>query len=454
MTGQHIHFVGIGGAGLSALAYVMLGRGDIVSGSDASAPNAITTDLARRGATIFAGHAAENIAGADLVVVTSAARPDNPEITAAQARGIPTVKRREFLRQVTKGYDVIAVAGSHGKTTTTAMIATMLRLGGLDPTVVVGGIIPGWQTNARVGTTKWFVIEADEYDYAFLGLEPKIAVLTNVDHDHPDLFPTPGEYQKAFAEFLVQTRGEGVIVVCGDHPTARALVGASNHSFISYGLDPSNGWRAVDIQPNRVGGSDFQVWRENLALGTASLQIPGMHNVLNALAALVVGSQVKIDFEVARRALQDFGGVARRFQVRGTFRGATIVDDYAHHPTEIRATLQAARMRYPHARIVVLFQPHTFSRTRALWDEFADAFGSADRVLITEIYAAREHDGEGLSSNALVERIHRGNVRFVGTLSEAETLLREELGPGDVLIVMGAGNVVKVSDRLVENGDA
>lgn len=451
---NHIHFVGIGGAGLSALAQVMLGRGVEVSGSDPAAPNAVTDSLERLGAKIYAGHDAKNIAGADLMVVTSAAQSDNPEIEAAHLQQIPILKRREFLREMTQGFDVIAIAGSHGKTTTTAMIGLILAKAGLDPTVVVGGAVPGWGTNARVGMSKWFVIEADEYDYAFMGLDPKITVVTNVDYDHPDLFPTRELYIKAFADFLKQTRADGVMVVCGEETAAKQAAGASATKLILYGMGQGNAWRAGHVTKNTSGGSDFEIWHENDLVGNGSLKIPGTHNVLNGLAAVAAANEAGVEPKATLETLAEFGGVGRRFQILGTFHGATIVEDYAHHPTEIRVNVEAARSRFPKARVWVLFQPHTFSRTRALLSEFADALRGADRVLITEIFAAREQDDSGLSSRAIVELIQGQGARYVATLDKAEEILREELSEGDVLLVLGAGDVNQVAKRLVENVNA
>lgn len=454
MTNKHIHFVGIGGAGLSALALVMLGRGVEVSGSDPAAPSAVTVGLEKLGAKIYSGHDPKNIAGADLVVITSAAQNDNPEIAAAHLQQIPILKRRDFLREMTQGFDVIAIAGSHGKTTTTAMIGLTMTNAGLDPTVVVGGILPGWNTNARVGKSKWFVIEADEYDYAFMGLDSKIAVVTNVDYDHPDLFATREVYANAFGDFLKQTREDGVIVVCGEEGAAVGAAEASATRKVLYGVEEANDWRAIDIRKNDLGGSDFGLWHKNDLVGRASLKIPGMHNVLDALAAVAATSEAGVEVKDALQTLGQFGGVGRRFQIQGMYRGATIVDDYAHHPTEIRENLKAARTRFPSARIYALFQPHTFSRTRALLNDFANAFGDADRILITEIFAAREKDDSGLSGREIVERMEGRDVRFAATLEDAEKILREELGAGDVLMVFGAGNVNQVAKRLVENVNA
>lgn len=446
---KHIHFIGIGGAGLSALAYILLARGYKVSGSD-TAPGAVTETLAKRGARIFVGHAPQYVEGADCVVTTSAATADNPEIVAALLQQIPVLKRREFLRTITAGYDVIAVAGSHGKTTTTALIAVILTAAGLDPTVVVGGILAEWGVNARAGQSQWFVIEADEYDNAFLGLVPEVAVLTNVDYDHPDLFPTPEQYRAAFATFLAQIHTEGLVIVCGDEPVACALASASARRVRTYGLNPGNDWRAAGVERNDHGGMTFAVERGTKRMGSVSLRIPGEHNVLNALAALAAADAAGIAFDTAGPIVETFTGVARRFQLRGTYHGAVLIDDYAHHPTEVRATLRAARLRYPQARLWALLQPHTFTRTRALLDEFAAVLREADCVLVTEIYAARERDSLGISGREVVEQMGTHRARFVATLEEAETILRNELRAGDVLITFGAGHVNQVAERLSE----
>lgn len=446
---HHVHLIGIGGIGLSALARILLARGYRVSGSD-PVPNRMTRELAEAGASIAEGHRAENVEGADLVIVTSAVGNANPEVQAAQARGIPILKRREFLREITEGYQVIAIAGSHGKTTTTAMIGLTLTAAGFAPTVVVGGIVPEWGTNARAGSGAYFVIEADEYDHAFLGLAPMITVVTNVDYDHPDLFPTRQEYHSAFQEFIAQTRADGVIVTCGDDETAKELAAQSNLTPVLYGLGTKNEWRAVDIAPNSLGGNDFDVDKQNRVRGRVALRVPGTHNVLNALAALVVADRVNIGFDRVAQTLGGFTGVGRRFEIRGTFNGAMVVDDYAHHPTEIRATLSAARSRFGSRPIWVLFQPHTFTRTRALIDEFAQSFGDADHVIITEIYAAREHDESGLSASEILRRMAHKDARFIPSLDEARIYLLQNVKPEDVVMTLGAGTVTQVAAQLTD----
>ncbi|HEY6043122.1 MAG TPA: UDP-N-acetylmuramate--L-alanine ligase, partial [Anaerolineae bacterium] len=389
LDARHIHLIGIGGIGLSAIAQILIERGYEVSGSDV-AVSEITEELARRGARIFIGHQAENVQGADLVVVTSAVRGYHVEVSAAQARNIRVVKRPEFLAELTEGYRTIAVAGTHGKTTTTAMIGQILVHGGFDPTVIVGGIVREWNSNARAGKSDWFVLEADEYDRTFLALRPEIAVITNIEFDHPDIYGTLDEYAQAFWEFMNQT--SELLVLCGDEARVLATVeGLEKHS-ITYGLGELNEWRAFQISPNAEGGINMFVSETRCFYGEFSLRIPGEHNAKNALAAIAVGTKIGVPMDAIRDALENFRGAARRFEIVVEANGIVIVDDYAHHPTEIRATLRAARERFAGRRIWAVFQPHTFSRTLALLAEFGDAFGDADRVIITDIYASREQD--------------------------------------------------------------
>ncbi len=454
MNTRHVHLVGIGGIGLSAIARVLLARGVRVSGSDLAA-TPITEALSRAGVQVYQDHRVENVsADTDLVVITSAVGGDNPEVAAAQARGVRVVKRREFLGELTEGYRTIAIAGSHGKTTTTAIIGLMLAEAGLDPTVIVGGIVPAFGSNARTGAGEYFVIEADEYDNAFLGLEPYIAVITNVDFDHPDIFPTHSDYRLAFARLIRRTRADGTVVVCGDDEGARSLA-ASKSTVVKYGLEKFNDWRAEQVRTNSDGGSDFQVSKLGQVLGEVRTRIPGRHNVLNALGALAAADRAGVAFKSAGAALDRYGGVGRRFDVRGEFGGVVIVDDYAHHPSEIRATLAAARERFGHRELWAVFQPHTFSRTRALLDDFALAFGEADHVIITQVYAAREHDSLGISGNDIVVRMEHRDARFIPTLDEVVLFLAKRITPGNVVITLGAGDVYQVGQRLAEirNGE-
>lgn len=454
MNVRHVHFVGIGGIGLSAIARVLVTRGVRVTGSDpVSTP--ITEGLTRVGVQVYREHRADNVsADTDLVIITSAVGGDNPEVVAAQARGIRVVKRRELLGELTEGYLTIGVAGSHGKTTTTALIGLMLAEAGLDPTVIVGGVVPEFGGNARTGGGDYFVIEADEYDYAFLGLKPYIAVITNVDFDHPDIFPTRADYRQAFAEFVQRAQSDGTVVICGDDEGA-SLLGAKSPQTVKYGLAEFNDWRAEQVRANSNGGSDFRVFKSGQELGEARTRIPGRHNVLNSLGALASADRAGVAFGSARAALERFGGVGRRFDVLGEYEGVVIVDDYAHHPSEIRATLAAARERFDKRELWAVFQPHTFSRTRALLDEFALAFGEADHALITEVYGARERQDLGVSGKDIVLRMEHIDARFIPTLEQVVDFLSKRITPGSVVITLGAGDIYQVGLRLAEirNGE-
>jgi UDP-N-acetylmuramate--alanine ligase len=455
VNAKHVHFVGIGGIGLSAIARVLLARGVRVSGSD-PAITPITEALTGAGAQIYQAHTAENISSdTDLVVITSAVGGDNPEVEAARARSIRVIKRRELLGELAEGYRTIAIAGSHGKTTTTALIGLMLADAGLDPTVIVGGIVPEFGSNARTGDGEYLVIEADEYDHAFLGLRPDIAVITNIDFDHPDIFPTRKDYRQAFADFAGRVRAEGTLIVCGDDDGASALATGLERMVVRYGIAEFNDWRAVGVRANAGAGNEFQVLKLGEGYGEVRTRIPGRHNVLNALGALAAAHHAGVAFGSARATLERFGGVQRRFQVRGHSRGVTMVDDYAHHPSEIRATLAAARERFGERELWAVFQPHTFSRTRALLDEFAHAFDAADHAIITEVYAAREHESLGVSGNDIVARMMHRDARFIPTLDEVVVFLSMQVAPGSVVISLGAGDVNQVGPRLAEikNGE-
>jgi len=444
---QRVHIVGIGGIGLSAIARVLLARGAQVSGSDLNA-SPITEELAKLGAKIFIGHRAENVGEVDLVLVTSAAPADNPEIVQAARRGIRIGKRYDFFPELTAGKTTIAVAGTHGKTTTTGMIATILVDADLDPDVIVGGIIPELNGNARAGRGRYFVIEADEYGSAFLGLRPAVAIVTSIEMDHPDIFRDVDAVAQAFREFMALVPRDGLIVGCGDSErVARELQSAAAQT-IQYGFGEPNDWRATGIRLNADGGSDFTVLRGRELIGEFGLRIPGEHNVLNALAALVVADRVGIDVSRARESLRRFRGAARRFEVKGEFGGVTIIDDYAHHPSEIRATLAAARARYAGRKTWAVFQPHTFSRTRALLDDFANAFGDADHVIVTEIFAARERDAQGVSGKQIVERIIHPDARFIAALDATAEFLAQHLHAGEVLITLGAGDIYRVAEAV------
>jgi len=449
-----IHLIGIGGTGLSAIARVLLEMGHTVSGSD-RVESPFTRDLQSAGATISIGHRPENVRGADLVVRSSAILDDNPEVIAARALRIPVLKRADFLSSLMDGKTSIAIAGTHGKTTTTSMIAWVLSALGQDPSFIVGGVLANLGVNARAGKGDTFVIEADEYDRMFLGLKPTIEVVTNIEYDHPDCYPTPADFQAAFVEFMYRLPADGTLVACAGDPGARDLMDKAKKLgkvVIPYGLRPTteagqpvNVYASV-LAANEKGGFTFSA----SVLGNAAaveLQVPGKHNVGNALAALTVTQLLDLPLADAARALDQFTGTKRRFEVRGETNGIVVIDDYAHHPTEIRATLAAARTRYPSRRIWAVWQPHTYSRTQTLFNEFADAFADADEVIVTEIYAAREPK-QVFSSKQVVEAMPRP-AHFIAGLSEVSNYLITNLRPGDALLVLSAGDADQISTDVL-----
>jgi UDP-N-acetylmuramate--alanine ligase len=441
--------VGIGGIGLSAIARVLHGWGYTVSGSDREL-SPLTEALAAEGITIYAGHRAAQVESADVVVASSAIPDENPELTQARHLGLPIVKREQFLGALTAGRTTTAVAGTHGKTTTSAMIAWILTEAGLDPTFIVGGVLQNLQTNARAGNGPHFVIEADEYDGAFLGLAPQVAVVTTLEHDHPDCYPTFGQMRDAFLRFVRGLAPGGLLILCGQDRQARELAAGTQgqeRRVETYGLDATWDWRAEGLQLGNHAA--FQVSYRDKQLGTCALQLPGLHNVLNALAALAASHAAGVEFGAAAAALTRFRGTERRFEVKGQAAGVTIVDDYAHHPTEIRATLAAARLKYSGRNLWAVFQPHTYSRTAALLDDFARAFGNAERVLVTGIYAAREAEIPGISGADVVARMDHRDARYIETLEEAAQILLTGVRPGDVVITMGAGDGYRVGEWLL-----
>ncbi len=451
-----IHLIGIGGTGLSAIARVLLEMGHTVSGSD-RAESPFTRDLETAGVTIHIGHRSENIRGADLVVRSSAIPDDNPEVTAARAFGIPVLKRADFLGSLMEGKTGIAIAGTHGKTTTTSMIAWMLSALDQDPTFIVGGMIANLGVNARAGKGQAFVIEADEYDRMFLGLKPAIEVVTNVEHDHPDCYPTPEDFRAAFREFVIRLAPGGTLVACAEDLGARLLITEAEQmgkKVLPYAIRPTtdSGTNTLPVfttvlSPNQKGGYTFTavVVRNPVQV---ELQVPGKHNVRNALAALTVAHLLGLDLETAAKALGEFKGSGRRFEVRGETNGVTVIDDYAHHPTEIRATLSAARTRYPSRRIWAVWQPHTYSRTQTLFDDFTAAFPDADEVVVTEIYAAREPK-QDFSSKQVVDAMQHPSAHFIAGLKDVSNHLVSNLRPGDVLLVLSAGDADQVSAEVL-----
>ena len=442
---------------MSAIARVLLESGYTVSGSDRTL-SPLAESLRAAGARVLPGHHASYIAGADLVVRSSAIPDDNPEVVSARAAGIPVLKRADFLGQLMADHDGIAIGGTHGKTTTTAMIAWMLVALGQDPSYIVGGVVQNLGANAHAGKGAAFVIEADEYDRMFLGLQPRLEVITSIEHDHPDCYPTPTDYRQAFLDFADRLLPGGSLLACGDDQGAWSILQAfqpKDRAAIAYGtrLDQP-GYQARRLSANNRGSFDFEAWicpdkSAPSHLARVSLQIPGRHNVLNALAALACAHILGLSPEAAAQALSDYRGASRRFELRGETNGIAIIDDYAHHPTQIRATLAAARARYPGRRIWCVWQPHTYSRTQALLPDFAAAFEDADQVVATEVYAAREAP-DGFSAADVVAAMHHPAARFIASLPDVTACLLQELRPGDVLLILSAGDADQVSAQVLE----
>jgi UDP-N-acetylmuramate--alanine ligase len=447
---QHVHFVGIGGIGMSGLAEVLLELGYRVSGSDLKASP--TTDrLASRGAVIFEGHAAENVDSAKAVVVSSAVRQDNPEVMEAHRRAIPVIPRGELLAELMRQKYGIAIAGSHGKTTTTSMTAAVLSHAALDPTVVVGGRVGTMGgANARLGKTDYLVVESDESDGSFLKLAPIIAVVTNIDREHLDHYPGIVEIRRAFAEFVGKVPFYGLAVLCIDDENVQQILPEVNRRIVTYGTSSQADLRITHSAAGHMA-SEFHLEFRGRDLGCFRLNVPGAHNVLNAAATVAVGLELEVPVEQIREGLAAFSGVDRRFQVRGTAGGITVIDDYGHHPTEIRATLAAAAAcRFK--RVHVLFQPHRYSRTEALMDDFARAFAQADTVHVMDIYAASETPIEGVTAEALVDRLrafgHKG-AHYAGSMPKGIESILAVAESGDAVVTLGAGSVYQAGDQIL-----
>src|SRR5881392_176914 len=449
---QHIHFVGIGGIGMSGIAEVLANLGFWVSGSDLKKSD-VTAHLEELGVDFTEGHAAENVGDAHVVVRSTAVRDDNPEVIEARRRAIPLIPRAEMLAELMHMKPhTVAVAGSHGKTTTTSMVATVLGTAGLDPTFVIGGIVRSYRANARLGRSDLMVVEADESDRSFLMLTPTIAVVTNIDREHMDYYHDMEDVRKCFADFVNKVPFYGAAVLCLDDPHVQAVIPKVERRRITYGLSAQADISAHGISYDQSFGSRFTVWRGIDVLGKVSLHVPGKHNVYNSLAAIAVGLELDVPFDTIAHALFEFGGTDRRFQFKGEEKGVTVVDDYGHHPTEIKATLSAARLGAPHRRIVVLFQPHRYSRTADLMDEFASAFNNADVLLVTDIYAASEAPIEGINAEVLTGRIksygHK-DAEYISGLEGAAENLRSKVREGDLVITLGAGSVHRAGDQLL-----
>jgi len=446
---QHIHFVGIGGIGMSGIAEVLLNLGYQVSGSDVKESD-VTRRLVALGCEISYGHRKENVREADVVVVSSAIRKGNPEVEVAEQRLIPVIPRAEMLAELMRMKVGIAIAGTHGKTTTTSLIATVLAAGGLDPTVVIGGRLNSIGSNARLGQGDFLVAEADESDGSFIKLMPTIAVVTNIDADHLDYYSGIDEIKETFLNFLDKIPFFGLAVLCLDHPNIQSLIPRLKKRFTTYGLTTQADYQAKEIVFEEFT-TTFDVLHQRKEVGRLRLQMPGLHNVYNALATVATAFELDIPFQIVQESLGDFKGIQRRFQMKGERKGVLIVDDYGHHPVEIIATLKAARTGWKR-RVVAVFQPHRYSRTQALFKEFLTAFYDADVLVLTDIYAAGEDRIEGVEAKSLFEGIreygHKDVVYIQNKKEIADHLLRI-LKPGDVVITLGAGDIWQVSEELV-----
>jgi UDP-N-acetylmuramate--alanine ligase len=448
---EHIHFVGIGGIGMSGIAEVLHNLGYGISGSDL-ADSEITRRLVRLGVRYSTGHRAENVARADVVVVSSAVTATNVEVLTAKAAKIPVIPRAEMLAELMRMKYGVAVAGSHGKTTTTSLIATVLAKGGLDPTLVIGGRLNSLGGNAKLGQGEFMVAEADESDGSFLKLNPMVAVVTTIDREHLDFYQDLPQIQLAFAQFLNKVPFYGFCVVCADEPNIRAILPDLTKKVFTYGLHGDVDYSAREVQTQGLG-SMFVAGRHGKDLGSVTLNIPGVHNIRNALAAIATGVELDIPFASIREALHDFSGIHRRFEVKGEVRGITVVDDYGHHPTEIDATLQTARLVWPERRLVTIFQPHRYSRTQALWQEFCPPLLAADVLLLTEVYGAGEPAIAGVSGALIWEGVRGLDHPQALYLPRREDLVAEMLRqarPGDVVLTLGAGDVWKLGEQLLK----
>jgi UDP-N-acetylmuramate--alanine ligase len=455
---KKIHFIGIGGIGMSGIAEVLANLGFEVSGSDIKRSK--NTDRLEQlyGMRIAEGHAAENIADAEVVVYSSAVREDNPEVVRAKENGIPVIPRAEMLAElmVLKPY-AVAVSGTHGKTTTTSMVATILKHAGMDPTTVVGGVVDTLGSNAHLGTSEWFVTEADESDRSFLMLYPTIAVVTNIDKEHMESYKGMDDVVECFTDFVNKVPFFGAAVICLDDPNVQLIIPRIKRRRVTYGLTAQADISAHGIEYDNEFGSHFTVWRGTDVLGKIDLPVPGQHNVYNALAATAVALELEVPFQKIAEAFKTFKNANRRFQFKGEANGIAVVDDYAHHPTEILATLSAAKNGAGGRRTVVAFQPHRFSRTQELMDEFALAFNNADVLYVLDIYAASEDPIPGITAEVLTDNIRRyghKQARYIGDIETAAERIAGDLREGDLVITLGAGNVTRLSDELMEKIEA
>ena len=445
---ERIHFVGIGGIGMSGIAEVLLTLGYSVSGSDLKSSK-VTKRLARLGAVVRQGHMAEHVRGSRAVVISAAIAPENPEVAEAHRLHISVLPRAEMLAELMKLKYGIAISGTHGKTTVSSMIAVLLASADLDPTAVIGGRVDAFGSSARLGKGRYMVVEADESDRSFLYLEPSLAVLTNMDREHLDQYRDMEEIESAFAAFAGRVEAAGAVVCCADDRKLEQIVRETGRRVVTYGIDAEADLCAVNLELNAMG-SAFEVQIEGKRKGRVNLRVPGRHNVLNSLAAIAVGCELSIPWEQILKGLESFRGVDRRLQVRGEFDGVTVLDDYCHHPTEIRATLSAARLRNP-ARLWGIFQPHRYTRTAHLMDEFAGCFAGCDRLSVLDIYPASESPIPGITAESLVERIRKEGIESAHHAPDSGSLIEQivqEAQPGDLILTMGAGSVTNLAGEL------
>jgi UDP-N-acetylmuramate--alanine ligase len=447
---KSVHFVGIGGISMSGLAQVLLESGYNVTGSDINDSNLISK-LRKNGALVSIPHSPENVETAELVVYTAAVKQDNCEIVRAKELGIPVIDRATFLGMIMKNYKYgIAIAGCHGKTTTTSMVSIIVKNAGLDPTILIGGEIEAIDGNVRVGRSEFFVTEACEYCESFLKFYPFVAAILNIERDHLDYYRDLDHIISAFKKFAKLVPADGTLVVCSDNENSLSVSKEVDCKVLTYGIKSKADFYARNIKYDNFGHPTFEVIHGHKKLGTFSLRIPGQHNVLNALAAITIAFNAGIHMDTVKKSLKEFKGTYRRFDIKGTRNNITVVDDYAHHPTEIKATLQAAK-QFPHQKIWCVFQPHTYTRTRTLFNEFSEAFHDADNVIITDIYAAREKDTGLVNPSELVDSINKysANAVYRNDFRGIADLIAHEAKPGDLIFTMGAGDVFKLGPMIL-----
>ena len=447
----HIHFIGIGGISMSGLAEILLGEDFVISGSD-SKSSPLTQALEKKGATIYYGQRATNITDdVDVVVYTAAIHPDNPEFACAKEKGLPMLTRAELLGQIMRNYDTpVAISGTHGKTTTTSMVSHILLAGDCDPTISVGGILPAIGGNIRVGNSETFVTEACEYTNSFLSFFPKISIILNMDADHLDFFKDIEDIKNSFHKFASQTADDGLIIINGDMGHTDFILNGLSQKHVTFGLNPENDYTATDIAFDKEGNASYNLVAHGEPKGRIALNVKGCHNVMNSLAAIACTEAIGLPLDAIRKGLLSFGGTHRRFEYKGSLGDVTVIDDYAHHPTEIRATLSAAK-DYPHDELWVIFQPHTYTRTKAFLPEFAKALEQADHIVLADIYAAREVDTGEVSSKDVMKLLQEDgqDVHYFPSFEEIKDFVKAHVKGHDLLITMGAGNVVEIGEELL-----